>query len=262
MNKFHHDFKKRFGQNFLQGDKWPKKIVHYLNPQPEDTVLEIGPGQGALTEKLVASAAQIFAVEIDTDLFPLLLAKFAQNSNFKLIKQDILQVDIDKAGEKAYSVVGSLPYNIAKKIIEKFLLADNKPQKMIFIIQKEVAQDYTAMPTKASFLSMFAQVYSDVKYLHTIKSTEFYPVPQVDGAIIEFSNIKPKFDNAYEIQRFIKAGYLQPRKKLSSALASQGFDKALVENKLVELGLTATARAGELSLDNWHQLYLLVHNTK
>lgn len=256
MINFKHKFKKKFGQNFLISDQWPRLMTEVLDIKLDDTIIEIGPGNGALTEQLVKSKAKIFSVEIDKELIPNLLNKFAQNENFSLIRQDILRLDIEKQGKKSYKVIGSLPYNISKKIINKFLLATNKPQSMLFIIQKEVGQDYTAIAPDNSALGLIAKIYADIKYIQTLKNTEFYPIPEVDGAIVLFENIRPKYEEPEQLAKFIKIGFLNARKKLSKTLESQGYSKELIEGYLKsEFVLSENARASELSIDQWAKLF-------
>jgi 16S rRNA (adenine1518-N6/adenine1519-N6)-dimethyltransferase len=229
-----------------------------LDLKPDEMVIEIGPGQGVLTEKLIATNAQIFSVEIDTELLPILSGKFSGFKNFNLINSDIMQLDIESKGPKHYKVCGSLPYNISKNIISKFLLTKNKPEDMVFIIQKEVAEDYSATSPKSSFLSNFAQAYSDVMYKDTIPRTDFYPTPEVNGGIIVFTNIKEKLSDPEKLIKFIKIGYSQPRKKLSANISSMFVNKQKAEEALISLGLKDTVRPSELTFDDWIKLRNLV----
>ena len=253
-----HDFKKQFGQNFLRDSVWAEKIVKYLDLKESEMVIEIGPGQGALTEKLVETKAQVFSVEIDTELLPILGAKFSGFPNFNLINSDIMALDIEAKGPRQYKVCGSLPYNISKNIISKFLLAKNKPLNMVFIIQKEVAEDYSAKAPKSSFLSNFAGIYSDVTYKNTIPRTDFYPTPEVDGGIIIFENIKEKVAEPEKLIKFIKIGFSQPRKKLSTNISSLFLNKQKAEEALISLGLKDTIRPSELDFASWRKLFDLI----
>ena len=253
-----HNFKKQFGQNFLKNSFWADKIVSYLNLKPDEMVLEIGPGQGVLTERLLETKASVFSVEIDSELLPFLNEKFSNYANFNLINSDILALDIESKGPKHYKVCGSLPYNISKNIISKFLQSVNKPEKMVFIIQKEVAEDYSVKAPKASFLSNFAQAYSDVTYNNTVPKTDFYPVPEVNGGILTFENIKPKILDPEKLIRFIKAGYVQPRKKLSANITSLFLNKQKAEEALLSIGLKDSVRPSELTFGDWINLFDLV----
>lgn len=253
-----HTFKKQFGQNFLRNEVWPTKMVQYLDIKEGDTIIEIGPGQGILTKKLLETKAQIFAVEIDEELVPLLSGTFGEYKNFSLINSDIMSLDIESKGPRHYKVCGSLPYNISKNIISKFLLANNKPEKMVFIIQKEVAEDYAAKSPKCSFLSNYAQAYSDATYKNTIPNSDFYPTPEVDGGIIVFENIKEKLSDPEKLIKFIKMGFSQPRKKLSTNISSQFVNKQKAEEALVSIGLKDSVRPSELAFQDWRKLHNLV----
>jgi len=251
-----HEFKKEFGQNFLRSSTFPKIMVKTLCPLKEESVLEIGPGDGKLTHELLCTESNIYAVEIDTTLIPILLAKFSTNNTFHLVNQDILSLDTDKEGNK-YSVIGSLPYNISKKIINKFLRASVKPRKMVFIIQKEVADDYVAEAPRATFLSNYVKLFSIAKIIKKIPSGEFYPRPKVDGAIIEFELI-PEIEGFKNIVINLKQAFTQPRKKLSSNLQSTKLNKGAIEKELTVLGYNPNARPSEIKFDDWITLSKLL----
>lgn len=255
--KYEHNFKKWYGQNFLRDVKYIIDFLYISELDEDDTVLEIGPGSGVLTEYLVEEVNEVIAVEVDNDLIPLLQEKFRHYENFKIIHGDILKINLDKILRgKEYKVIGALPYNISKKIIQMFLESKNPPKDMTFIIQKEVAMKYTDPTPKASFLSMYAQLYSDVEFVAPIPLSAFEPQPKVDGGIIKFQNIGPKLKNTKEIKRFIKLGFSSPRKKLSKNLANYDFNKDRVEDILKnKLKFPITARAQELSLEHWLELY-------
>ena len=256
--KIDHDFKKKFGQNFLRDSKWADKMITTLGINPGDKVIEIGPGNGVVTEKLINSGSDLYSVEIDYDLVPLLLSRFSKYDNFHLINSDVLNIDVDSQGNKNYKIIGSLPYNISKRIISKFLSAKIKPEKMVFIIQKEVALDYTAKKPKSTFLSNYIQLYSSAKYICRIPNHEFYPTPEVDGAVIKFFDIKEKHSNPEKISQFIKHGFSQPRKKLTSSLKSLFGSKEKAESILLQIGLNINMRPSELDFEDWIMLYNLL----
>jgi 16S rRNA (adenine1518-N6/adenine1519-N6)-dimethyltransferase len=248
-----HIFKKYFGQNFLKHDSTAKRIAQYANPNYKD-IIEIGPGQGKLTKNLLETGYNVFSVEIDAFLYQPLETKFEAYNNFSLIRADILEFNIEDLDLENYSVIGSLPYNISKKIIEKFLWLDNQPKEIIFLIQKEVADDYVANLPKATFLSNFASLFGEVEYLETIKKSEFYPVPKVDGAVLKFSLNKTKPDDKFI--KFIKNGFRNPRKTVVNTLGSiYHVEKNQIEEILIKNDLTKAARASELSLEIWKKLH-------
>jgi len=248
---YKHTFKKSFGQNFLKSDKVASLMVTKLDITPNENIIEIGSGEGALTSVLLKTGNKIFSVEIDNDLIKVLEEKFGKNTNFNLIHMNILDLDIDSDGSKKYSVIGSLPYNISKKIINKFVLAKNKPRNMVILIQKEVGIDYCCKAPKASFLSNYIQIFADAFYIKTISKSLFYPKPKVDGAIILFK-LKEKMPQDYlRIISTLKSGFLHPRKILASNLQSLNIRKNKIESFLNELNYSRNVRAEQIKFEDW-----------
>lgn len=242
-----HFFKKSLGQNFLKNKASINDLLDTLEVSEGDEVFEIGPGRGAVTEELIKRTNKVTLFEKDENLIDYLTLKFPQA---EILHTDFLEVDLPKItkGER-YKVVGSLPYNVSKKIIYILLTSQTPPEKMSFIIQKEVAKDYSVKPPKASLLSNFANLYSNVKLGKVIPAKYFYPVPKVDGQVITFSNISPKYTSHRELWSVIRMGFSSPRKILASNLKSLGKD--LILETIEQLGISKTARAGELTLENW-----------
>lgn len=251
-----HQFKKRFGQNFLRDPKWPQKVALALDIKPGEKIIEIGPGEGILTKILLDNGANLTSIEIDPELYPKLQEKFAGFPNFNLMSEDILQINLPKLVKKEeYKVAGSLPYNISKKIIRLFLTLENPPKAMSFVVQKEVADKYRAKGQDENMLSISAAAYSKVQMLEIIPKGAFYPVPKVDGAILLFSDIYTRYQNVEKILKFVKVGFAQPRKQLANNLANIYKNKAAVLAALEKLGLNLAVRPSELSLANWQALY-------
>lgn len=256
-------FKRQFGQNFLKNSSDGWKMLNSLDLDSEDTIIEVGPGHGAVTNLLLGKAKRIILVEIDNDLIGFLKDKYKQSKEIEIIHNDILKVDIEglKLERGKYKVTGSLPYNISKKIIAKFLKEEIKPSLMSFLIQKEVAEDYASKPPKAAFLSNFAQIYSDVEYIGKVPRNHFYPTPKVDGGILKFRFKEVIPDYAEELTKFIKIGYSSPRKKLMSNLSSGlKLSKVDVESRFVSLHIRENARAAELTLVEWQQIFVKFRN--
>jgi len=249
----HHNFKKQFGQNFLKSKQTIDKLISSLGIKPGDSVIEVGPGDGRVTEALLSTSAQVTAVEIDRDLMPLLEEKFASNEDLQLINQSILDFVPPKG---KYKVVGSLPYNLSKKIIRKFIEEENKPEIMSFIIQKEVAQDYAANAPRGTFLSNFADIFYEVKYIGKVKKEYFVPKPRVDGGILQFTlKLEPEINpKDYEkFSKFLKNCFRQPRKKLSKVLKSIYKEKdwnTIFESTTIE----PNARAANLTLEEFIEI--------
>ena len=253
-----HRFKKQFGQNFLRNTESVIDLIYSAGISAEDNVLEVGPGNGSVTEFLVEKAKAVVAIEIDTELIPKLKERFKDYPNFSVILTDILELNPDDVFKgEPYKVVGSLPYNISKPIIKKFLTTVNPPVTMTVLIQKEVSQDYAAVPPKAMFLGTFARVYAHIKAGKVVEKSKFYPTPKVDGQILTFSAIH-KPEGAEELVKFIKLGYSSPRKKLSSNLANYKFDKTKTEQFLIKENLKSSSRASELTAEQWYNLHELL----
>jgi 16S rRNA (adenine1518-N6/adenine1519-N6)-dimethyltransferase len=249
-----HNFKKQLGQNFLIDIASVIDFVEAANIKAGEQVLEIGPGDGAVSDQILQKKAQLTSIELDSDLIPVLNERFQSYENFKLINADILKTDLTKLNLKpGFIVIGSLPYNISKQIINQFLKSALKPSRMCFILQKEVAYDYAY---KGRFLNILAQTYSEeITYLKTLPAHYFFPEPKVESAIIKFEKIGNKFKEPEKLLKFVKIGFSAPRKILSSNLANAGYDKASVEAQLKKLGLSQKSRAGELDFNAWIELY-------
>jgi len=261
-----HEFKKYFGQNFLTSKKPIIRMVDLLDVQ-DKTVIEIGPGDGRVTEEVLnKKPTQHIAIEIDHDLIPILENKFKNFPNFKLINQDFLQVNIQDFLEwKKYRVISSLPYNISKPIIKIFLESMNKPEALCLILQKEVAQDYTVQAPKSTFLSIYSSIFYEVAYKGTIKKELFIPRPQVDGGII-YMRLRehPYLPNNEEYRtfaRFLKSAFLTPRKKLSSVLKSVYKEIDWVK-EFKNQGIDSNVRAAELDTEVFLKLFEIFKQTK
>lgn len=249
-----HNFKKQFGQNFLRNIEWIMNFVEAAELDKDDLVVEIGPGDGAITNFVLQQVKELIAIEIDFDLVKHLSEIFEDYKNFKVIQADVLQWNVTKTiKDRKYKVVGALPYNISKQIIKKFFEQEHKPESLTFILQNEVALKYSAQAPKATFLSNYAALHADVEYVSKIPNTDFYPVPAVDGGIIHIRNFKNNINQ--ELVRFIRLGFSQPRKKLSKNLSNYGYEKNDVEGALVDLGHKDSARAGELTIEQWQTLF-------
>lgn len=244
-------------------------MIDSISPEKDDLIIEIGPGDGAVTKELLKTEAQIISVEIDYDLLPRLITSFGKNNNFKLIHEDILKVKLAEQineNTKSIKIIGSLPYNISKQIIDKILKANSTELKdsrakislAVFIVQDEVAKIYSAKAPKATFLSNYAGLFADVKKLESIPASQFYPRPKVNGGILLFNLFLEPVKNSYEISRFLKKIFISPRKTLANNLKNLGQAQFSAENlQLVftKLNLSATARASELLPETVLALY-------
>lgn len=267
-----HNFKKEFGQNFLKSGRFPQKLVTYLDIQPEDTLIEIGPGEGVLSSLLVKTGNKVIAIEIDYSLLPQLIKRFDGSDNFNLINNDFLQVDLNSILEENHSsglikFTGSLPYNISKKIILKILKFNLeqtrfKISKMAFIVQDEVAIDYASKAPKASLLSNLTRLYAELKKEESIPKSQFYPTPKVNGGILLITPKTEMHPNYTEIESLMKIAYSSPRKTLYNNLkSSRKWDANFLE-LFKAIGINEKARSSELMFEQWGELYISLTNSQ
>lgn len=244
--------KKSLGQHFLHSAHYLGAVADAADIQPGDTVVEIGPGEGALTAVLLARGAKVIAIEKDARLIPVLQEKFKKN--FTLIAADALEVDIAALKVKQCKVVGNIPYYITGALLRKFLSEKKQPTLLVFLMQKEVAERIARhgpsnKKEKESILSLSVKAYGEPQYVKTVPRGAFVPPPKVDSAILAVKNIsRGNFSNAAHEEKFfelIKAGFGQKRKLLKSNV------KNLLGPKAEELG---NARAEDVPMATWLEL--------
>lgn len=247
--------KKHLGQNFLKSGKALRDIILAAKISEKDTVVEIGPGKGVLTAKVLEYAGKVIAIEKDRDLIPVLNENFQEdikNKKLVLLENDILTFDLSKLSKK-YKVVANIPFYITGAILEKFLESDYQPECMALIVQKEVAERIVARDGKESILSMSVRVFGEPKFIGKIPARYFSPEPKVDSAILLIENIKNtlKDKDKDTFFKFVKAGFSQKRKTLLKNLTGFGLTRELLEEKFEKLGINPTIRAEKLSLETW-----------
>jgi 16S rRNA (adenine1518-N6/adenine1519-N6)-dimethyltransferase len=251
--------KKSLGQHFLTSVRALDAIIEAGKLNCGETILEIGPGKGVLTERLLKAGAHVIAVEKDNSLFESLQEKFAKEireEQLELVHEDILDFDIKKSGFKSYKIIANIPYNITGAIIEKFLSEEIQPALMVLLVQKEVAQRIVAREGKESILSLSVKAYGLPRYVETVKAGSFAPAPQVDSAIIAIEGISKGFFANFDEKSFFKllhAGFQAKRKKLSSNL-SVIFDKNEVKKAFEALNLDENTRAEDVDIAIWQKL--------
>lgn len=268
--------KKSLGQNFLKDEEVLSRIAESADLKPSDTVVEIGPGTGALTRVLAKKAGKVIAFEVDKDLIPGLLKQFPISGNVSIVEQDILKADMAKIvegllflGEKngdeipkqvrddvKYKVVANIPYYITAPIIQYLLELPRTPETIVLMIQKEVAERITAEAGDMSILAVSVQYYADPELLFTVSRTAFDPVPQVESAVVRLTP-KRVFDKERDKKffRVVRAGFSARRKTLVNNLsASFHMQKETVSEKLVGLGFDANIRAQALSVADWERV--------
>ncbi len=259
LNRHHIRPKKSLGQNFLWDPNILNRIVDSAHLPQGAQVLEIGPGVGTLTRHLVEAAAFVKTVEIDRTLKPALDEVLSPYSNVELIIGDILKVaPMDVMPTGGYYVIANIPFYITSALIRHLLEIPKKPARIVLTIQFEVAKRVCAQPGDLSLLALSVQVYGKPSLEYKIPAGAFYPVPDVDSAVLRIDLYDQPLipDDQLELFfRLAKAGFHQKRKKIRNALA-EGLripvDK--VENTLILAGIDPASRAQMLDLDEWASL--------
>jgi len=252
-----HKAKKNLGQNFLKSQKALHKMCEVSEVCEKDVVLEIGPGKGALTSKLLEKAGTVFAVEKDQELIGLLEEKFKaeiQNKRLILINEDILNFKIPQKIKK-YKIIANIPYNITGAILKKFLSEEKQPEKMTLLVQKEVAERIVAKDKKESILSISVKAYGNPSYIMTVNKKYFSPSPKVDSAIILIDNIsKTKFSGTKEETNFfqiVRSGFAHKRKIALRNINILFNDPLFLPDIFTELSISPKARAENIDIKNW-----------
>lgn len=266
LNKFGLTAQKRYGQNFLIDSNILEKIVASAGITEEDTVLEIGPGIGTLTQHLAEAAKKVICVEIDKNMIPVLEYTLADFENVTVINQDILKADIvnilKENGAESAKVVANLPYYITTPIIMELLEKDLPIESITVMIQKEVAERMQTGPGSKDYgaLSLAVAFYSKAEVKMTVSPNCFIPRPNVDSAVIRLDKLKEpavKVKNRAEMFRIIKGAFEQRRKTLTNALSHSSAyktDKKNIENALLEMGKNINIRGEELTLEEFARL--------
>ena len=253
--------KKSLGQNFLVDRRVLRRIIEAADISPTDVVLEIGPGRGLLTGELSARAARVVAVEIDDALASDLKRRFADQPRVEVIAADAREVELDSLVEQGtpYKIVANLPYYAASPIVRRFLEASHKPQLMVVMVQREVAQRMAAEPGDMSLLSVGVQLYGKPRIVTKVPPGSFRPSPKVVSAVIRIDVYpRPALDVDSEERFFAlaKAGFSSRRKQIRNSLAhGLSITPKSVEAVLLEAGVDPKRRAETLSLQEWGRLY-------
>jgi 16S rRNA (adenine1518-N6/adenine1519-N6)-dimethyltransferase len=264
----------RLGQHFLKNPVVLRSIAKLVNPEAQDTIIEIGPGHGELTDKLKAisyklKAVKIVAIEKDPWLAEVLAKKFAADKNIEIIHGDALKIlpnltnnpppttDNHQLKAGSFKLVGNIPYYITGRLLRILGKLTPRPKKIILMIQKEVAERITAKPPKMNLLAAIIQSWSSPVIRRHVPRGDFQPLPRVDSAILELipnQESKPVADSE-AFNTFLRTVFKQPRKTLVNNLTAEGLiDKPAVEKVLVSLGFDLSIRPQNLSLENLARL--------
>ncbi|MEA3398499.1 MAG: 16S rRNA (adenine(1518)-N(6)/adenine(1519)-N(6))-dimethyltransferase RsmA [Patescibacteria group bacterium] len=254
------------GQNFLIRENVYDKIIETAELNKADIILEVGPGFGFLTEKLAQKVKKVIAVELDDKLTNILQNRLNKQSikNVEVLNRNILDVTSYELRVASYKIVANLPYNITSIFLRKFLSAENKPDFMVLMLQKEVAERICAKPGKMSLLSVSAQYYARPKIIEYVPKHDFWPSPKVDSAIVKLRIHKEtKFPagnlvsgNEKVFFRLVKFGFSSKRKMLKNNLAAGcHISQIKAKNRLIKAGFKENIRAQELSVRDWIKLF-------
>lgn len=252
-NGMQHRARKRFGQNFLHDQGIIQRIIDSINAQAEDHVLEIGPGQGALTGSLVSSNAKVDCVELDRDLASYLEKIYHDNERINIRQQDILKFDLEQLGAEPHSlrVIGNLPYNISTPVLFHLLKKHELIKDMCFMLQLEVVQRLAAGVGEKNYgrLGLMTQYFCRVEHLFDVPPTAFSPQPKVNSAIVRLTphrELPLKARSVENLQLVIRTAFNQRRKTLKNSL------KAIVPaDKLNELEMDISLRPENLCLADY-----------
>lgn len=250
--------KKSLGQNFLSSMPIAKKMISTAEVGANDTILEIGPGKGAITKLLLSQAKQVVAVEKDGELVRVLAEKFAKEreaGKLILVEEDILLFN-EEGNEHlrgGYKIVANIPYYITGAILKKFLSSQNQPESITLLVQKEIADRIVARDDKESILSISVKAYGAPHYAGKVGKANFSPAPRVDSAILHIDNIsRNNFQSPEEEELFfeiVKAGFSHKRKKLLKNLQNN-FGKK-IEQCFSQLSFDKNIRAETLGVEEW-----------
>jgi 16S rRNA (adenine1518-N6/adenine1519-N6)-dimethyltransferase len=250
--------RKRLGQSFLLDPGALRRIVEAADLSAGDPVVEVGAGVGNLTHLLAAQAGTVVAVELDDRLVEILREQVAGLPNVQVVHGDVLQIHDFGFADRAYKVVGNLPYYITSAVLRHFLEGCPQPVLLVVTVQREVAERIVAQPGDMSLLAVSVQFYGQPRILARIPAGSFYPPPQVDSAIVRIDvGAGPQVNLDEDISegaffRAVRAGFSQRRKTLRNSLSGGlALDPGLVEDRLREAGVDPRRRAETLSLEEW-----------
>ena len=258
--------KKKYGQNFLNDkEEILNKIIEVSNINEESEILEIGPGQGALTALLVERVKKLTCIEIDKDLENGLRKKFDRKENYSLVMGDVLEVDFKKYLNAGTKVVANIPYYITSPIINKIIENKDLIDEAYIMVQKEVGERICAKSGKErSVLTLAVEYYGEANYLFTIPREFFNPIPNVDSAFISIKFYK---DKRYEDKisedlffKYIKAAFSNKRKNIVNNFSTLGYSKNEIKELLQELEVSENERAENISIEKFIEIINIFEN--
>lgn len=249
---------KKLGQNFLINEEIINQIIEKADVNKNDTIIEIGPGLGSLTAKLLENANKVIAIELDSNMSNILKERFCLYDNFELIEKDVLKVDLNEIVEKydSVKVVANLPYYITTPIIMKLLEERLKLKSITVMVQKEVGERFCAVPNSKEYgaITISINYYTKPEIIIDVPKENFEPMPEVDSCVIKLDvrNVPPvELKNEKDFFNLIKAGFSQRRKTINNSLASMGISKEKIKSILEKLGIDSKLRAENLTMEQF-----------
>ncbi len=264
LRRFDLRARKGLGQHFLIDEAVLQQIITAAELTPADIVLEVGPGLGVLTGELAGRAGRVIAIELDKALAALLKQTRSSFDNVTIINEDVLNIDpaalLEELKLKSpYKIVANLPYYITSPVLRHFLEASVKPQMMVVMVQKEVAEEIAAKPGKMSLLSVSVQLYGEPAILDYVPARCFYPAPAVDSAILRVTPYPQPAVDVADTESFfavVRAGFSAARKQLANSLSrGLGLPKSEALSLLEKAGIVPQRRAETLALEEWARLW-------
>lgn len=264
LQRFDLKARKGLGQHFLIDREVLELITSAAELTPDDVIVEVGPGLGVLTRELARQAGWVIAIELDDKLAALLKQTLASFNNVTIINDDVLKIEPgawlkEQKVRFPYKVVANLPYYIISPVLRHFLEASAKPQMMIVMVQKEVAEVIVAKPGEMSLLSVSIQFYGEPRIISYVPAQCFYPAPKVDSAILRIDPYPQPTLAVADVAGFfdlVRAGFTTPRKQIANSLAQGlGLPKGEVLSLLEKADVVSQRRAETLTLREWEQLW-------
>ena len=269
VKKYNFKFSKSLGQNFLIDESVLTDIVEGAEVNNEDLVIEIGPGVGSLTAKLLCKAKRVVSIELDNDLIPILETELGEEPNFTLIHNDALKVDFNEiiGEEKSVKLVANLPYYVTTPIIARLLKEDYKFKSLTIMIQKEVAERIDAEPNCKEYgaLSLMVQYYCNTKIIRRVPPSCFIPRPKVDSIVIRLDKLsEPRVNVKDEKLMFdiIRNSFNMRRKTLWNGVKFLGLPKESLENAFEKANIDPKRRGETLTLEEFASLSDAIYNIK
>jgi 16S rRNA (adenine1518-N6/adenine1519-N6)-dimethyltransferase len=267
--------KKGLGQNFLVDDAVLETIIQAADLKPTDTVIEVGPGLGLMTAELAKRAGWVIAIELDNHLADI-LNETLQYENIVVLNEDVLGTNPGTllqgrapgfpAAFNSYKVVANLPYYITQPVIRHFLEAPVKPEKMVLMVQKEVAETICAEAGQKRVLSIAVQFYGRPSIVAAVPAASFFPAPDVDSAVIQIDVYKEPpvaVDNVEGFFKLVRAGFTAARKQVANSLSQGlGLPRPAIQQMLSKVGIDPQRRAETFTLEEWAALWKVFNRMK